>query len=754
MGANILEGNYEEVLASVQSPVISLTELIKNSADSSRKKDDLITVNIDTASRKIQISDSGIGLSQHDLKVLGQAGYSDKMVADNLTTPAGTAYSGSKGLGLLTAFFISSMLEIETYSEVDKKAYYLKWEKGDKKYRFSDSNGDFSGTTVTLSDVDQDKLDMILLPEERQKLFMSSVEFYKNTHMVPRLKLIVDGMEEDEYPKNSFEEIYAGNKKSNQGFVAKGSFNVKNNIVTLSYEDNVTNFFNFSDLEIDLKNVNSVEKFITNIKAPENTVKIRKISDSVVFTDQFIKVALPEFSGEFYTWRGKKQESIDPWPYGIRIYINNYSLYRYLDKDNDWLNLSEISQNIKATNYKLKNTYGFVEFNHFNESESTLKISKERNDFIDSLSQRKFLYIMRDIVAAVFSRIDIASKNPPVPIINLRYNEVTLRQGENFDLNNVIVFNNIPREDIQLEFNSSEIQVDDEWKVTAKQAGLSFIKIVYGDSELHFSINFKKIIPEFELMKQNISINRGNTINLRDLISPKNLRDTTIESISITPENNQTIINDDLFDKANGIGMHTIVFSVGNFQKTLYISVIDVPTQPGSGAISPRIESMFPTLQNLKNKNYKIPELIEAISSYYISAPTLCMAAIRILVESSCKEFFTVVTKREMDSDFPQLVSKILNMRDCDERNPDYRIAVETQSQSFMDMFNSIAKSNEFSLSKDVKKNINNHLSEISLNAFIHNPKVYATDVTVYNSMQILSPLLNFIFEIILIEEV
>lgn len=37
INAHILKGKYEEILAAVQSPVIALTELIKNAADSCQK---------------------------------------------------------------------------------------------------------------------------------------------------------------------------------------------------------------------------------------------------------------------------------------------------------------------------------------------------------------------------------------------------------------------------------------------------------------------------------------------------------------------------------------------------------------------------------------------------------------------------------------------------------------------------------------------------------------------------------------------
>lgn len=40
----------------------------------------------------------------------------------------------------------------------------------------------------------------------------------------------------------------------------------------------------------------------------------------------------------------------------------------------------------------------------------------------------------------------------------------------------------------------------------------------------------------------------------------------------------------------------------------------------------------------------------------------------------------------------------------------------------------------------------------IDLNMFVHNPLVVANDQTVYKTMQIFSPLLNYVFDILLIE--
>ena len=59
--ANIQQGKYEDVLAAVQSPVIALTELIKNASDSCQNNEDPIMVKIDTVRRVITITDSGRG---------------------------------------------------------------------------------------------------------------------------------------------------------------------------------------------------------------------------------------------------------------------------------------------------------------------------------------------------------------------------------------------------------------------------------------------------------------------------------------------------------------------------------------------------------------------------------------------------------------------------------------------------------------------------------------------------------------------
>lgn len=754
INANILEGKYEEILAAVQSPVITLTELIKNASDSCRNITDPIIVKIHTKSKTIEIIDEGEGICEKEIKRLGEAGYSSKMVGEKTMSPIDNPLSGSKGLGLLTAFFISDMLEIETFSVEDQKLYFLRWKKGDQKFSYEEKDGQHgTGTRLLLKNVEEEKLKMILLQEEKQKLFMTSLRFFTDDERLPRIRLFVDEKEEFYYPFEKIEDFYNDNKADNKGFIAKAAFEYEDNIITLSYEDNISGFYTFNNQIIDLNNRGSVDVFATNIKAPERGgVSVKKIEESELFEKSYCSISVPKFSGVLYTWRDKKDEQLEQWPAGVRIYINNYSLYRYLDKDNDWLNLSEISQNVKATNYKLKNTYGYLNLSNYNENIESLKISKERNDFVDSLAQRKFIKIMRDIIVAAFTRIDIAVKNPPIQSIVLRQNSLTVRVGEKISLGQYLICNNLGLDDITVSYDKNKLNVDDDWNVSADSNGNYKIKFSYNEQSCEMFLDFKDKVPEFRLSKSEIEVYKGNTVNLQDYIISSSCKDVTLDNIQIIADNQATIICNGLFSKDNVVGRHIVLYKYGEFQRTLMVNVKEIEKQHGGGAKTPRIDELFPKLDMLRNKSFKIPELVDAISSYYVDAPTLCMAAIRILIEASCKAYFQHLKNEENNFSFPSLVNKTMNLQSCVETAPDYKNYVTVHEQAFIESFRNVSTQYNTTLSKDVKKNINNHVDTIDLDMFVHNPLTIATGTTVFKTMQIFSPLLNYVFDILLIE--
>jgi len=63
-----------------------------------------------------------------------------------------------------------------------------------------------------------------------------SLHFYD----IPRIKLVIDGVEESHYPSEPLESYYIKNKRDNNGFIAKASFKYENNRITLASND----FFN------------------------------------------------------------------------------------------------------------------------------------------------------------------------------------------------------------------------------------------------------------------------------------------------------------------------------------------------------------------------------------------------------------------------------------------------------------------------------------------------------------------------------
>jgi hypothetical protein len=394
-----------------------------------------------------------------------------------------------------------------------------------------------------------------------------------------------------------------------------------------------------------------------------------------------------------------------------------------------------------------------LDINDYNENAESLKISKERNDFVDSLSQRKFIKLMRDIVVAIFTRIDIAVKNPPFQSVYLRNRNLIGRIGEKINLSTSVVCSNVGLDEIDLDYDESLLQIDDDWMISANNAGSYEIKLGFDEKIYSIMVHFKDIIPEFELTKTMITIYEGNSANLRDYINAKSCKDVTPDSITILSENKDTIIKNDLFDRNNPVGQHLVYYRVGDYQRTLLITVKEIERQPGAGAKSPRINVLFPNLDNLRERSFKIPEIVDAISSYYVQAPTLCMAAIRILIESSGKAFFQSMIKEESLDNFPSLVNRVINLRNCDLRSQDYIKYILPQDAAYITSFKEISVNYITKLSKDIKTNINAHLKEIDLDMFIHNPTVVATDTTVYKAMQIFSPLLNYIFEILLIEK-
>ena len=329
------------------------------------------------------------------------------MTDGNTLSDIGEPYAGSNGIGFLTAFNLCNHLDIYTYSKLYSCGYKISWKSGSSKIEYEEYEVNHTGTEIILHNVTEETIILLTREDELKKLYLSSIIYYINSDSLPSIELYKDGKRLTITPKEKIESLYGKNKRKSTSkgyFVAKGIFKYSQDKLTLSYEDNILNLFNFTDEQIDLNDYDELAAFTKRNKL--HIPRLRRWHDELLQLGS----AIDDFEGVYYIWRDRKDTFVDYSPCGIRVYINNYGMYDFLDKNNDWLQHTAISQNVKNTNYKQQNTFGFVNFKKFNESNSRLKISQERSNFHVNLAQKKFIHIMRNFISGIFSHIYITIK--------------------------------------------------------------------------------------------------------------------------------------------------------------------------------------------------------------------------------------------------------------------------------------------------------------------------------------------------------
>ncbi|MBR4254777.1 MAG: ATP-binding protein [Lentisphaeria bacterium] len=726
---SIQDGNFERVLAVAFAPVVALTELIKNASDACMTPDDKIAIYIDKQSQKIRIIDNGYGFSHKDIESLFVVGFSSKMRDGNTVSRINEPFAGSKGLGILTAFNLCDKLEIRTFSQDDKKTYHIVWEKGTGEIRWKEIQEQRLGSEFILHGVAAETFQLILLKEELTKLYFSSIKSCVDKKNLPRIELFNGGILDQSAPQIKIEELYKKNRKNSKGFfVAKASFKYKANKLSLSYEDNIKGLFNFRDEEIDLTDLSSVLAFLRYHKISGLNLK-----EEVENFDS--KTVIDDFDGVYYIWRGTK-DSIKDYPYGVRIYINNYGLYNYLNSEFDWLQHSEISQNKKATNYKLKNTYGYVSFSQYNEDTSSLKISNERNDFTETLAKKKFLFIMRKFVSAIFSTIDMNIKNfddSGAIIFKKKANakrRVTL--GNPLKANELIC-TNLSMEEINADFPSS-VTMNGDGNIVFSQIGHQKLQFEHNGEIISIDIDVEDNTPSFELKKASITILEKNAFDLRSLIKATSLKNLSIGDIKIS-SNGLKILNGATLSSDNLPGQYVVFYKFSDeIAKTIQVTIKQIHYKE-----TDKIQKLFPYQCS---KYPKISDVIASISESYTNHPTLCMIAMRPLVEFALKAFILeFYSKPESDAIFAKEKNNrsfgvIDNLTSLFQRIRNKKLAIAP----------SILSKYEKTLI-DCSGHITKAYDKLDLNAYVHNPNTHASPNEVMQFMKKLQPFLNFVIE-------
>ncbi|MCU7201594.1 ATP-binding protein [Turicibacter sanguinis] len=419
---NFEKHKIEEILGTVASPSIVISELIKNSLDSNATT---ITINIDTGNNCITVQDNGDGFSLSDIHDLSNIGESRKKETTNLKRTDGHNYAGSKGLGLLSSFSLANQLEILTVH--GNKIFNINWIKSTGSYQYTELKTNPSslkkGSIIILKNISTDSLRILTDVNEYKKLRHVRLNNFKRNPDELKIEFKINNQIQDEINCTNILDL-------EKDFKYRVDFKYNSLSNSLSFNFQLISPAIDSQIEVNLAK-NTLDSSYT-IQIPlNNNINIINILKNQYNISSYVSLQpyqfnylsskLEEFEGSIWISRGRKKgKGFSEIGYGVKVFVNDYAIYNYLDNDNDWLNFSQASQLRKTTNLKLHNVYGYINFPDFNDKSACLKISNERAGFIENSAYKKFIEIIKYIIVELSFQIDVALKNNHIkPIKNI-----------------------------------------------------------------------------------------------------------------------------------------------------------------------------------------------------------------------------------------------------------------------------------------------------------------------------------------------
>lgn len=386
-----------KTVGTVGSPLVVISELIKNAVDASATE---INIYYDAAMRTVTVKNNHKGFSREDIALLHEPGISNKKTGENLRNEVGMFLTGSKGLGLLSVFLLSQTAEIKTVTE-DHCVHLITLNKknGSVAYVETQEKSEEFYTEVVLKDVDYEIISLLSSESEIRKLRHICTCLYKPELPFPKMFLHIKGQEKTQInftcsiPNMLFDVNFRYDKQSQQI-----TFQCISPARTVNGEQVVFSDFSLSALQDKMRTAYRIKETI-----PTRTNETPMAS----FED------VPSFEGRILVYEKKLAgERLKTYGAGVNIYVNEYALYNYLAEENDWLGLADYSQRKKVTRLKPHNVFGYVNFPGFDENSEKLKISNERADFIQDMTFRKLMYLIKGVIMFAIFNIDVADKNP------------------------------------------------------------------------------------------------------------------------------------------------------------------------------------------------------------------------------------------------------------------------------------------------------------------------------------------------------
>lgn len=395
----ILESSdISRLLGTVGSPLIVISELIKNAVDADATK---IQIIYDNKLNQVKIIDNGIGFSAEDIKGLNKPGISRKKRNDNIRTKKGFFFTGNKGLGILSCFSLCEQILINTYYEGEGKNQVLLYKDGVIDYNPETiENNCMQGTEIILVGIEESDMELLNSETELQKLRHISTYLYEHQNVVfPEITLVIDGEE--------FKSIQFENDLEGMLYDVTFCYNKENSILEFlcKSEDALVNP---SMVTITSFDIQSLERILQTEYGIDKIIRTRT-NDTAIYSAYTNLRLVPSFNGRLFIYNNeyKANAALKQYGAGVNVYVNHFAIYNYLSSDNDWLGLADFSQRKKVTNLKPHNVYGYVNFSDFNENEEALHISNERADFLQNQTYIKLMYLLKGVVMFMIFNIDV-----------------------------------------------------------------------------------------------------------------------------------------------------------------------------------------------------------------------------------------------------------------------------------------------------------------------------------------------------------
>lgn len=181
-----------EIMGTVGSPLIVVSELLKNAVDASATTIDII---YNKEENFIAVENDYKGFAFEEIENLSTPGTSSKKQEGNLTNERGMFLTGSKGLGLLSVFLLCDHAEIYT-APADNKVHKITLDKnsGSVEQEVTDQASEKHFTRVVLLDVSTEIIDFLSSESEVRKLRHICTNLYKNDSVpFPKMSLHISG---------------------------------------------------------------------------------------------------------------------------------------------------------------------------------------------------------------------------------------------------------------------------------------------------------------------------------------------------------------------------------------------------------------------------------------------------------------------------------------------------------------------------------------------------------------------------------